>query len=474
MRAQSGLNYKSGVSNLVSGIEAPSQYLSKPPKFLKSDVGYLDRSKQLQAKAVKLTNSGEASISSSVFNLVKNIVGSGAFSLPSAVAFFSDDKKALIPSSIICIIVGLLSAYTFSVIGQACQLHNVESYQDAWAKSVDPNSAWLISGGITCMCFLGSVMFSIVIGDSFASLSKSYNLPSFLQQRSNILLLITISVLIPLFSLENLNSLAPFSILGLAGTVFTTIFMAIRLKDQSYTAINGQFFDKPAIFGTKYMEANIHIFVLLSMLSTSFICHYNAPRFLTELKQPTLQRYNIVVYSAFIISIISYILIKSIGFLTFGANCQGFVLNNYSGSDNLAKIARVAISAAIISGYPFTFCALRDGFMNLCKIPNEKRSSLIPILTISLVSLITFFALILKDVGFIVSLSGASVGSALMFIAPAVMNICNINTVAKRQGLSLSRSKKVEIVLNYSINGMGIVLAVVGVYVSVMKQFGKL
>jgi hypothetical protein len=58
-----------------------------------------------------------------------------------------------------------------------------------------------------------------------------------------------------------------------------------------------------------------------------------------------------------------------IGFLTFGGATLGFVLNNYASSDSLISFARLAIGGALLSGYPFTFSALREGtflYMYIC------------------------------------------------------------------------------------------------------------
>ena len=40
--------------------------------------------------------------------------------------------------------------------------------------------------------------------------------------------------------------------------------------------------------------------------------------------------------------------------------------------------------------------------------------------------MVTLLALVLKDVGFVVSISGAMFGCLLMFIVPAIMTISNI------------------------------------------------
>jgi amino acid permease len=117
------------------------------------------------------------------------------------------------------------------------------------------------------------------------------------------------------------------------------------------------------------------------MLSTSYIAHFNAPKFYQvftfiliflshpllinpiakELKSPSMKRFNKVVGGAFGISIAMFLFIMTVGFLSFGGNSLGFILNNYSSTDNLATLARFAIGGALLTGYPFTFSAIRDG-----------------------------------------------------------------------------------------------------------------
>lgn len=115
---------------------------------------------------------GDATISTSIFNLAKSIIGSGVLSLPSGIAFFADEPSALLPSVVICAIFGLVAAYSFSSIGNVCKEYEATSFQDAWAKSVSPKSAWVISSSITALCFLASLAYSIIIGESFTAMAK--------------------------------------------------------------------------------------------------------------------------------------------------------------------------------------------------------------------------------------------------------------------------------------------------------------
>lgn len=298
-----------------------------------------------------------------------------------------------------------------------------------------------------------------------------------LTDRTNVILLISTLVLLPLCSLNSLNALAPFSLLGLGGTMFTAVVMGIRYFDGSYQ-VGGKFFEeivaKPLFKARGGISYNHMMFVLISMLSTSYIAHYNAPQFYTELKNPSMPRYNAVVTSGFVLSILFNVYMMSIGFLSFGGNSAGFILNNYAGSDVLATASRLAIGLALLTGYPFTFSALREGVLDLRKLSGDKRQKSKSSITLVALSITTLLALVLKDVGFVVSLSGALFGCFLIFIVPAILNITNTKDKLARSGKQLSGRSLLEVMVNYGMIGMGVLMTIIGVAVSTLKQLGKL
>ena len=167
------------------------------------------------------------------------------------------------------------------------------------------------------------------------------------------------------------------------------------------------------------------------MISTAYVAHYNAPKFLTELRDPTMHRFNTVVASAFGFAVLVYLSVMVVGFLSFGGNATGFVLNNYASTDRLATIARLAIGSGILCGYPLTFTALRDGIMDLWKVPANQRPQAYYPVTLGLLGAITAAALRVRNVGAVVSLSGALIGSLLIYIIPAVLNIYNIRSLIR-------------------------------------------
>ncbi len=238
-------------------------------------------------------------------------------------------------------------------------------------------------------------------------------------------------VLLPLCLMRSLHALAPFSALGLAGTLLTAAVMAIRLADGSYSP-QGRFFSslpvslRPSFGVTSGLETlwSPSSFILISMLSTAFVAHYHAPRLYQELEERSAKRFMFVVATAFSASSAIYVLMMACGYLTFGGSSTGFILNNYATTDPLAMLARLAVGVTLLTGYPLIFFALRDGIIDLF---NLRRAASSPLVlragSALLLLLLTGLAASLEDVGFVVSISGALCGCTLMFVFPAIMSM---------------------------------------------------
>eukprot|EP01035_Chromulina_nebulosa_P056542 gene56542-77486_t len=160
-------------------------------------------------------SSGTSTIMASIFNLAKTILGAGVLSLPFGVASFSDKPSALYLASFLLVLMGATSAYSFSSIAQACKLHGVTTFSEAWAKSVSPSSAYLISFIITFKTFFACLAYSIIIGDSFSQILSSLHLPGPLVSRNSVIVGLSSFIVLPLCCLKRLDALKYTSILGL-------------------------------------------------------------------------------------------------------------------------------------------------------------------------------------------------------------------------------------------------------------------
>ena len=117
---------------------------------------------------------------------------------------------------------------------------------------------------------------------------------------------------------------------------------------------------------------------------------------------------------------LTYVTISSVGFLTFGENCSGFILDNYSFRDGLATLSRFGVALSVIFAYPLLFSGGRDGFWALMDQQNPTTLSR-NTTTIFLLATVTFLAIWLPDLTFVLSFSGATLSSAIIYIFPPLM-----------------------------------------------------
>ncbi|CAB1101728.1 unnamed protein product [Ectocarpus sp. CCAP 1310/34] len=417
----------------------------------------------------------KSGMSASVFNLAKNILGAGMLSLPNGVAAFSDSKKAIIPASLIIAVLGAVSAYTFVLIGRSCAETNAESYEQSWARTVGQRSAWVPAGACVATCFAGCLAFTIIIGDSFSALAKTFGAPALVAKRSNIIMAVSATVLLPLSLLKNLKSLGFTSMLGTSGLVYTAVMMAIRFFDGSYAA-GGKFHALLPAAGAPVFDAKgtnpICFLVLVSMLSTAYEAHFNAPLFYRELKDNTVPRYSKMVSTSFLASVATMTAVTAFGFLTFGGASSGYILNNYATTDRLATVARVAVASSLVFSYPLCFVGLRDGIREMGGAkPGETRNR--TRWTVGLLAGVTAASLKLTDLGFVNSFGGALIGSGIVYVFPALMFLKPLMRKFKDKAVAAAAAagQKREMSLNAGIVAAGVAMGVLGCVISVLETF---
>lgn len=334
---------------------------------------------------------------------------------------------ALVPAITMMAIAGLLSAYCFSLIGRACAYTGASSYRQAWERTVGPKSAWIPAAACFMVTSCSVLAYSMILSVTLPSLAKSFL--GVIISRTEALIGVTLVALLPLCLMKSLKALGPFSLIGIMGMCYTCVAMGIRRFDGSY-GVTGQFvndlpFDLSPRFGPPEDLADLmtpNLFLLVSMLSTAFMAHYNAPKFYLELKNNTLLRYNTVVGISFFVSLLLFVAVASFGFSTFGKACSGLVLNNYSTNDKLMSLSRVAVALSLLFSYPLAFVGVRGGLLDLLNV--EKRpDSLQNVVTVLLLSIITWLAYTLTDLRQLLAFSGATWGNAVIYLLPTYMFI---------------------------------------------------
>jgi len=401
---------------------------------------------------------GDATVTQLIFNLVKGIVGAGVLTLPAGIAAFADAPSGVIPAVSLIALIGGLSAYGFALIGRCCAYTNTKSYRDAWSATISEKSSWLPATAITFKTTCAIVAYSMILGDTFVSLLSTVGIVS---SKIPVTIGLTSIVLLPLCLMKNLSSLAPFSLVGSLGMVYTAIAMFVRYLDKAYKATGGFGTDNPISLRPKFGTigaagaATPSVAIFVSMLSTAFMAHFNAPKFYNELKDKTLPKYYKVVSTSFTIAISIFALIASIGFSTFGSNSSGLILNNYSTRDGLMNLSRIAVAISLVFSYPLAFVGARDGLLDLLKMKGTSKTQ--NVLTVALLTAVTGAALIIPDISFVMALAGATLGNGLIYIFPALMFRGAIN-----RKVNPTKGEKREVKLALLSAFAGLLMGVIG------------
>ena len=453
--------------------------------------------------------SGVAGIADEISNLLKNIVGSGGLSIPGGIAVFANAPGVMWPSIALIWIMGVVNAYSFSLLGRICAITKSYSYSMAWERTVGRRYGSKYQLFVDIVVFgkaiLGTWSFSIMISSTCTPLVQ-YVLEKFpsrlalsgIDSSENglnptaVLIAISLFVLLPLCLSQKLASLSISSAVGTLGTSVTITTMIMRYFDGSYeeggTFYNDLASDQRPSFGTDLganaFFASAKSLTLVSILSTGYVAHYNAPKYYYELRDHTTGRFNIVVTFGFFFAAVTYTVVSTLGFLTFGENSKGFILDNYSYRDPLATIARFGIAVSVISAYPLLFHGGRDGLVDLLKtissirrigspadsvnartsLPTQTESNTV---TVILLSTVTALAIYVNDLTFVLSFSGATMSSLLIYIFPPFMftalvkNCCCYDTDYTER----------EMKLGYVMMIVGAALGTAGAYVSIERAF---
>jgi len=330
-----------------------------------------------------------------ILNTLADLCPHGMLPLSYGVASAKAGGPNSIPVSA-CTLAGFacLGLYGLLSVGRAVEVRGKGSGGDSlsgvWGDIMDDNSmsgekSWgsvlvdFVCFGLTVGCCL---FYSAFIGDIFSSLLSGFipsSLPAAIPKRATILVLLSLSPILPLCLLEDLEALKTSSLIGLCGILFTAMFIMLRFFDKSYSS-SGKYYSMmeeslrslPPAHPSTATPGLGGVTNLATICCVAFACHYNSVKYYLELKDRTVAKYSKTMGVGFALTCGVFLVTMVFGYLTFGPSAQALLLNNYHPSrDPLATLARLLTGVAIISGYPLMFAGLKTSGFSLAGIQDE-------------------------------------------------------------------------------------------------------
>jgi amino acid permease len=422
------------------------------------------------ASSLEEISYGDASRFSEIANISKNLIGCGVYSLSGGIAIYANHPQAVLSATFWIAASGTIFGFFCRLIAKLCKMTHSVTYRECWQKTMGKEGALAVAVVNAMNPLMACLAYSTILSEAFQSLFETVGVNV---TRVGSLLIITVATLLPLCLMKNLSVLAPFSFLGTAGVVFSAMALLVRYFDGSYQPGGRFYYDisqhlRPE-FGNVDESLSPKVLPLVCMLFNSFLMHYNCPRYIHELRDPTMSRFTQVVIAAFGLSVLLCIAIASAGFLTFGEHSDAFILNNYSAQDPLATFCRVAVAFSTLLAFPLVFIGLRDGVLDIFEAPVEEQTTdRLNILTILLLTVVTCIACFVDDLVVINAVTGGVFATGIVFIFPTAMfreAVIQKESLADGAGFLFHRSShQKEMLLSYVLMVFGVVVGLIGTW----------
>jgi len=354
-----------------------------------------------------------------------------------------------------------INGYSFFCIGNVCLKLGVTTYGQGFSILYPELGQHVVTITTCGLTIGGALMTAIMIGDTaqdvlvFCGLiTRSY------WHRAAICFALTVFVMLPLCLLRSLKALAPFSAFGVLAVSSAALFIVFRYFDGSYE-VGGELYLSSHL-NTGSQETGVDVmamFMVTGALSTSYVSHFTAARFLNELERPTSMRFALMSAYAFGIAGIIMTSIMVFGYLTFQGHVVPNVIDNYSSKDDFAAIARLLMLVCVNVSFPFMAQSSADDVVRLCfsEWTQFRKDIAVAILALAIGGV----ASVWRKFGLVIIITGALFGTATVFVYPSMM-----------MARYLKREHRIgfEYYCNWFIVGLGVLLAVNGVVIGLVDR----
>ncbi|KAL2788108.1 transmembrane amino acid transporter protein-domain-containing protein [Aspergillus keveii] len=411
-RGLSGRHHAGQSVPLLTNIEAPSVTLATSEEFFPEE--HLESARP------------RSGMKMAFMNMANSIIGAGIIGQPYALR-----QSGMVMGIVLLIALTITVDWTIRLIVVNSKLSGADSFQATMQHCFGRSGLIAISVAQWAFAFGGMIAFCIIVGDTIphvlGSLFPSLREMSFLwllTDRRAIIVLLVLGISYPLSLYRDIAKLAKASTLALismAVIVVAVVTQGFRVPQDSRGDVKS------------LLLVNSGFFQAVGVISFAFVCHHNSLLIYGSLKKPTLDRFSTVTHYSTAVSLIMCLTMGISGFLFFGSQTQGNVLNNFPSDNILINIARLCFGLNMLTTLPLEAFVCRS-VMTTYYFPDEPfNMNRHLIFTSALVLTSVAMALLTCDLGAVFELIGATSAASLAYIFPPLCYIKLSNASRKEK-----------------------------------------
>jgi sodium-coupled neutral amino acid transporter 11 len=366
-------------------------------------------------------------------NLVNYIVGAGIIGMPYAMKC-----SGLITGIFLLALVGWMTDKSLRMLVDLANFHpklrklNVHSYEDLMSFPFGKIGSNFILANMFVIAFGALVAYLLIIKDT---LPPILGLDNGAWQREMVLVVASLVVIVPLSMQRDMSSLAFTSLLSVTADIALIIFIAFAAPIKETVSAAGGFGE---VLKHEWFRPSTS-FIGLGVLSCAMTCQHAAFIIGGSLANRTRARWAAVTYRSISISAVSTGVIGVCGYLGYLEDTQGDILNNFDPDSVAANVARGLLAFTMFFTYPMESYVARHVIIKIVhrgdmdggeEFAEKVEDNALPgwkcfgrrqlaTLAIYICSLIP--ALLVDDVGPVLSIVGSLGASSVAYVAPGLV-----------------------------------------------------
>lgn len=245
---------------------------------------------------------GKTTMALTACNFMNGVVGAGILGLPGAL-----NEAGFVMGICFCILVAVLSAWTIRLLAEVGSMHGVFTYQDLASRAFGNAGYYIVCLFTFLFAFGAMCSYLVIFADTVPAVLREIipnvetDHPAAID-RTLVLAVGSVLVLLPLCFLRRFSELAKFSIIKLFAITFltaTVVYFKYDLTPEIASVKSDEW---------KYEDVHASPFPALGTIAFAFVCHHQTFLALGSLRQPTLRRFtitiNMAVTGSFAVSIV--------------------------------------------------------------------------------------------------------------------------------------------------------------------------
>ncbi|KAF7618344.1 hypothetical protein AFLA_007241 [Aspergillus flavus NRRL3357] len=383
---------------LLTDIEAPSVTLATSDDFFPEE--HLENARPRSGMRMAF------------MNMANSIIGAGIIGQPYALR-----QAGMLMGLTLLVALTVAVDWTIRLIVINSKLSGADSYQATMQHCFGKSGLIAISIAQWAFAFGGMIAFCIIVGDTIphvlGSLFPSLRDMSFLwllTDRRAVIVLLVLGISYPLSLYRDIAKLAKASTLALLSMVVILVAVltqGFRVPSESRGEVKS------------LMIVNSGFFQAVGVISFD----HNSLLIYGSLKKPTLDRFARVTHYSTGVSLAMCLTMGISGFLFFGSQTQGNVLNNFPSDNIIVNVARFCLGLNMLTTLPLEAFVCREVMTTYYFSDEPFNMNRHIIFTSALVVSAMTMALITCDLGAVFELIGATSAAALAYIFPPLCYI---------------------------------------------------